>query len=91
MSMRVLFGVPVIPSGGKAIYGLLLVTALAGCATPMGALDAPPKWCMTKGAAQEPLKAGDDLVQKHADLKEQSAKEQSKVRCLQRYAKAVTN
>lgn len=64
---------------------------LAGCGTPMGALDGPPKWCMTKGAKSEPLKAGDDLVQKHADLKEQAAKDQSKVRCLQRYANAVTN
>ncbi len=67
-----------------------VICSLAGCAT-MGALDGPPKWCMAKGASSEPLKAGDDLVQKHADLKEHSAKEQSKVRCLQRYAKAVTN
>ena len=70
---------------------MLVVCAcfLAGCATPMGALDGPPKWCMAKGAAQEPLKAGDDLIQKHADLKEASAKEVSKTRCLQRYARAV--
>ena len=55
----------------------------------MGSLDAPPKWCMSKAAAQEPLKAGDDLIQKHADLKEASGRELSKVRCLQRYARAV--
>lgn len=69
---------------------LLCLTLPAGCETPMGALDAPPKWCMNRSVAQEPLKAGDDLIQKHADLKEQSAKEVSKVRCLQRYARAVT-
>jgi hypothetical protein len=55
----------------------------------MGSLDGPPAWCMARSAAQEPLKAGDDLAQKHADLKEQSAKDASKVRCLQRYARAV--
>ena len=68
---------------------LALCTTIAGCATPMGALNAPPKWCMAKAAAQEPLKAGDDLIQKHADLKEASGKEASKVRCLQRYSRAV--
>lgn len=73
-----------------AVSALLMVHGLAGCAS-MGALDAPPKWCMARGAAAEPLKAGDDLVQKHADLKEQSAKDASRVRCLQRYARAVTN
>ena len=62
---------------------------LAGCATPMGSLDGPPAWCMARSGKQEPLKAGDDLAQKHADLKEDHAKETSKVRCLQRYSRAV--
>lgn len=66
-----------------------VITGLAGCATPMGSLDAPPKWCMAKSAKSEPLKAGDDLIQKHADLKEANSREASKVRCLQRYARAV--
>ena len=74
----------------RAAIALLMGHFLAGCAS-MGALDGPPQWCMAKGVASEPLKAGDDLVQKHADLKEQSAKDASRVRCLQRYAKAVSN
>lgn len=69
---------------------LAIAYMLAGCATPMGALNAPPKWCMAATKQAEPLKAGDDLIQKHADMKEQSSKEQSKVRCLQRYARAVS-
>ena len=68
-----------------------VVCTLAGCATPFGALNAPPKWCMARAANSDPLKAGDDLVQKHADLKEENAREKSRVRCLQRYAKAVSN
>lgn len=64
---------------------------IAGCATPIGSLSAPPKWCMAKAAVQEPLKAGDDLVAKHADLKEAAEKERSKNRCLRGYARAVSN
>jgi hypothetical protein len=75
----------------RVIASFISLGLLAGCATPFGALNAPPKWCMARAANQEPLKAGDDLVQKHADLKEHTAKEQSKVRCLQRYARAVAN
>ncbi len=73
-----------------ALSALLMVHCLAGCATLMGALNAPPKWCMASTKASEPLKAGDDLVQKHADLKEANGKEVSKNRCLQRYARAVS-
>ena len=67
-----------------------LCIALAGCATPFGALNAPPKWCMARAANSEPLKAGDDLVQKHADLKEAAQLERAKNRCLRRYSMAVS-
>ncbi len=74
----------------QGLWILCITAALAGCGTTMGTLDAPPKWCMAASKTGEPLKAGDDLVAKHADLKEATSKEQSKVRCLQRYARAVS-
>jgi hypothetical protein len=73
-------------------YGFcfLYLTLLAGCGTTMGELDAPPKWCTAPAQAPEPLKAGDDLIQKHAEVKEAAQLERAKNRCLRNYARAVT-
>ena len=73
-------------------YGIcfLYLTGLAGCAT-MGELDGPPKWCLASSKAPEPLKAGDDLIQRHADLKEAAQLERAKNRCLRNYSRAVSN
>jgi hypothetical protein len=63
---------------------------LPGCATPMGQLNAPPKWCTAQSSKPQELKSGDDLIQKHADLKEANSLERAKNRCLRRYSNAVT-
>lgn len=68
---------------------IALCATIPGCATPMGSLNAPPKWCMASAKAAEPLRAGDDLILRHADLKEANGKERSKNRCLRGYARAV--
>lgn len=74
----------------RAVITALACALLAGCASTMGALDAPPAWCMAASAKPEPLQPGDDLVKRHADLKVAAARERSKTRCLQRYARAVS-
>jgi hypothetical protein len=63
---------------------------LAGCATPTGQLNPPPKWCTAPSSKPDELKSGDDLIQKHADLKEANSLERAKNRCLRRYANAVS-
>ena len=56
----------------------------------MGQLDAPPDWCIAPAKRIEAEKEGDDAVQKLAETKQELARERSKRRCLQRYAKAVS-
>ena len=69
--------------------GVMLLLLLGGCAT-MGQLDAPPDWCTAPAKKIEAEKEGDDAVQKLAETKQELAREKSKRRCLQRYAKAVS-
>ena len=68
---------------------LAFVCMLSGCAS-MGQLDAPPDWCIAPANRIEAEKEGDDAVQKLAETKQELARERSKRRCLQRYAKAVS-
>jgi hypothetical protein len=63
------------------------VSLLTGCAT-FGQLDPPPTWC-TSPSKKITCKAGDDIVQCHAQMKQELSRERSKRRCLQRYANAV--
>lgn len=69
---------------------LIGVTApfLTSCAT-FGQLDGPPAWC-TVPFKKITCKAGDDLVQCYAALKQENDRERSKRRCLARYARAVS-
>ena len=67
----------------------MLLLMLAGCAS-MGQLDAPPDWCSAPGRKIEAEKEGDAAVQKLAETKQELAREKSKRRCLQKYAKAVS-
>jgi hypothetical protein len=68
---------------------LAVAYMLAGCAT-MGELDGPPKWCTEVGRLGEPLKQGDDLVQKSADQQQKLEAEIAKNRCLRRWVKAAS-
>ena len=69
--------------------GVMLLLMLGGCAT-MGQLDAPPDWCTAPGKKIAAEKEGDDAVQKLAETKQELARERSKRRCLQKYARAVS-
>ena len=62
----------------------------AGCATPFGAVDGPPSWCTAPAKTFPPVKEGEDLVQAHADMMQEWHREQSRRRCLTRYAKAIS-
>ena len=73
-----------------ALFTCLLVAVLGGCATPMSALDPPPRWCMAKPKPLPVLKEGDDLIQRHAALRRQASRHSSRLRCLQRYGRAVS-
>ena len=66
-----------------------LCLTLTGCST-MGALDAPPSWCTAQGKALAPEREGEDAILKLAETKQELARERSRRRCLQKYAKAVT-
>ena len=69
--------------------GVMLLLMLAGCAS-MGQLDAPPDWCSAPGRKIEAEKEGDDAIQKLAEVKQELAREKSKRRCLEKYARAVS-
>lgn len=76
----------------KAIL-LLCTAALAGCGgapVPPSGLVPPAKRCMVPPGALEQVRAGDDLVLKYATTIKSYKRETSKVRCLQKWARAVT-
>lgn len=62
---------------------------LGGCET-MGPLKSAPDWCMKTTTKPAPLKEGDDLVSEYAKLKRLNSEDTSKIRCLQRYSRAVS-
>jgi hypothetical protein len=70
-------------------FCILCTLLFSGCGTA-GLIEAPPAWCTAASSRSQPLNSGDDLIQKHADLKEAEARERSKNRCLRKYVRAVT-
>lgn len=64
---------------------------LAGCATPTADIKSPPGWCMRTSTKPADLKEGDNLIDEYAKLKRVNSEDTSKIRCLQRYSRAVSN
>ena len=71
-------------------FWALVALVLAGCTTPMGDISPAPKWCLAGTKTFPPLKEGDDLVDEYAKLKKINRDDTSKIRCLQRYSRAVS-
>lgn len=72
---------------------LILVAAiLAGCGgppVPPSKLAPPPPRCMTGPQKLPQLLPGENLVEKHAELRRQYTREASKLRCAQTYIKTA--
>ncbi len=69
----------------------LLCLLLSGCAGYIpSALNPPAPRCMKPALALSKLKAGDNLIQAHADLRRNYAVIASRLACTQRYIKTVT-
>lgn len=73
------------------VVGFLVLIVLAGCAPGMGALEGPPPRCMQSSNPLEDLHEGDNLVEKHAELRREYSTAISRERCLRRYASRVVN
>jgi hypothetical protein len=73
-------------------FVLLCLCALAGCAGTVSPSQLePPAAILMKPPAKLPdLKAGDDLVQKHADLRRAYSTETGKYVRLQKYVRTIT-
>lgn len=71
-------------------FVLLCLCVLAGCATPAPSqLEPPAKALMVPPKPMPTLKAGDDLVHKHAELRRQYSTEAGKLTRLQRYVRTI--
>lgn len=75
----------------RTIIVISCALSLAGCASAVNPskLEGPAKVLMMPPKALPELKAGDDLVQRHADLRRQYSTETDKLRRLQRWVKTV--
>jgi len=64
----------------------------AGCVPAYDTSDLvpPAKRCMVAPSAIPKLKVGDDLVQSYASVTRSYSREASKLRCVQKWARAVT-
>lgn len=71
----------------RAIAVCACVITLCGCETTKGT-EPPPARCMQPPKPLADVQAGDDIIQKHAELRRDYGKEASKLRCLQGYTKA---
>jgi hypothetical protein len=71
---------------------VLCCALFAGCASTVSPsqLESPAKALMIPPAKLAELKAGDDLVQRHADLRRQYSTETGKLTRLQRYVRTIT-
>jgi hypothetical protein len=69
---------------------VLLFALLTGCAGPIPSKIEPPAAVLLSPPAKIPdVKAGDDLVQKHVELRRLYLTESGKYRRLQRYVRTV--
>jgi hypothetical protein len=67
---------------------ITLCAALAGCATGAGT-EPPPARCMLPPKPLTDIKPGEDIIQKHAELRRDYGRETGKLRCMQSYSKAL--
>ncbi len=67
---------------------VITMLVLAGCATSSGT-EPPPARCMIAPKPLGDIKAGDDVIQKHAELRRDYGRETSKLRCMQGYSRAL--
>lgn len=65
-----------------------LALLLAGCASGLPT-EPPAPWMMAKPKPLTDVKAGDDIVQKYAELRRDAGKDKSRVRGLQAYVKTL--
>lgn len=76
----------------RIIFVAPIAAILAGCGgppTPPSTLRPPPAWCMASPQKLPQLSPGENLVEKHAGLRRQYAREADKLRCAQRYIKVT--
>lgn len=71
----------------RIVFTGALALLLAGCATGKGT-EPPPARCMLAPKPLGDIKPGDDIIQKHAELRRDYGREAGKLRCLQGYTKA---
>ena len=64
-----------------------LALLLAGCASGNGTEPPPPR-CMLPPKPLTDIKPGEDIIQRHAELRRDYGKETGKLRCMQSYTKA---
>jgi hypothetical protein len=69
---------------------ILVMLFLTGCATttPTKVVDVAPR-CKQSPSGLTELKEGDNLIDKHAELRREYATVASRLRCTQRYISAV--
>lgn len=71
---------------------IALAAILAGCGgppAPPSTLRDPPARCMNSPQKLPQLLPGENLVDKHADLRRRYTNETSKTQCLQRYVRTM--
>jgi hypothetical protein len=74
----------------RTAFVLLCLCVLPACASVSPSqLEPPAKGLMVPPAKLADLKAGDDLVQRHAELRRQYSTEVGKLTRIQRYVKTV--
>jgi hypothetical protein len=72
----------------KLLLTYVLIVSLAGCATVPGT-EPPPARCMVSPKPLGDVKEGDDIIQKHAELRRDYGREAGKLRCMQGYSRAL--
>lgn len=70
-----------------ALYAIF-IALLAGCATAPPT-EPPSPWMLTKPKPIDDIKAGDDIVEKYAELRRDAGKDKSQIRGLQSYVKTI--
>lgn len=61
---------------------------IAGCASAPPT-EPPAPWMMAKPKPISDIKAGDDIIEKYAELRRDAGKDKSQIRGLQSYVKAI--